>query len=85
MVVISTQKKALRGHSKALPRIDLNQPGRVRVGHMMTFYGISHSSVYAHLKKGLLPPPDGFICRRPYWLTSTIKADLEKRMPVVKP
>jgi predicted DNA-binding transcriptional regulator AlpA len=52
---------------------------------MMTFYGISHSSVYAHLKKGLLPPPDGFICRRPYWLTSTIKADLEKRMPVVKP
>ena len=85
MVVITVQKKALRGHSKARPRIDLNQPGRLYVGHLMTFYGLSHSSVYAHLHKELLPPPDGVIGRRSYWLTSTIKADLEKRIPVVKP
>ena len=83
-IVIKTMKPQV-GHSKALPRIDLNQPGRLRVGHLMTFYGLSHSSVYAHLKKGLLPPPDGVICRRSYWLTSTIKADLERRLPVVKP
>ena len=77
MAVTITQKLSIRGHSKALPRIDLNQPGRLRVGHLMTFYGLSHSSVYAHLRKKLLPPPDGVVAGRSYWRTETIKAHLE--------
>jgi hypothetical protein len=78
MSVTINQKKSIRGHSKALPRVDLCQPGRLRVGHLMTFYDLSHSSVYAHLRKKLLPPPDGVVARRPYWRTETIRADLEK-------
>lgn len=66
-----------RGHSQPLPKPDLNQPGRLRVGHLMTFYDISHSSVYSHLKKKLLPPPDGVVAGRPYWRTETIKSHLE--------
>lgn len=64
------------GHSKALPRPDLNQPGRWRVGHLMSLYGLSHSSVYAHLRKQLLPPPDGYIANRPYWRSETLRSDL---------
>ena len=71
-------QKAPRGHSKALARVDLDQPGRLRIGHVMTYYGLSHSSVYAHLKKNLLPPPDGVVAGRPYWRTETIKAHLQK-------
>ena len=67
-----------RGHAKALPRPDLNAPGRCRVGHLMTIYDMSHSSVYAHLKLKLLPQPDGYVARRPYWRSETIKADLQK-------
>lgn len=78
MVVTVKPQKSIRGHSKALPRIDLNEPGRLRVGHLMTFYGLSHSSVYSHLRKKLLPPRDGVVAGRPYWRTETIKADLEK-------
>jgi hypothetical protein len=78
MAVTITNKKAPRGHSKALARVDLNQPGRLRVGHLMTLYGLSHSSIYAHRDKHLIPEPDGYIARRPYWRTDTIKADLEK-------
>ena len=78
MAVTITNKKTSRGHSKALARVDLDQPGRLRIGHVMTYYGLSHSSVYAHLKKKLLPPPDGVVAGRPYWRTETIKAHLQK-------
>lgn len=67
-----------RGHSKALPRIDLNQPGRLRIGHLMTYFGVSHSSVYVYIKNGVISPPDGRASGRPYWRTDTIKADLAK-------
>lgn len=80
-ITISTTNQptsSKRGHAKPLPRPDLTQPGRLRVGHLMTFYGLSHSSVYAHLKRKLLPPPDGVVAGRPYWKTETIRADLEK-------
>ncbi len=71
-------RKSQRGHAKALPRPDLNVPGRLRVGHLMTVYGLSHSCVYAHLDKRLLPQHDGVVAGRRYWRTETIKADLEK-------
>ena len=78
MSVLIVSKKPQTGHSRALPRVDLDQPGRLRVGHLMTLYGLSHSSIYAHLRRQTLPPPDGVIANRPYWRTETIKADLQK-------
>jgi len=71
-------RPAQRGHAKALPCPDLNQPGRLRIGHLMTLYGLSHSSIYAHLLKKLIPEPDGKISRRLYWRTNTIRNDLER-------
>lgn len=71
-------RKPQRGHAKALPLPDLNAPGRLRVGHLLSAYGLSHSTLYSHLKLKLLPQPDGYVARRPYWRTETIKADLEK-------
>jgi hypothetical protein len=71
-------RKPTRGHAKALPRPDLNVPGRLRVGHLMTVYDLGHSTVYAHIDKKLLPPHDGVVAGRRYWRTETIKADLEK-------
>ncbi len=81
MVIINSTPKPStrqRGHSKALPRVDLNQPARLKVGHLMTLYGLSHSSVYTHLRKKLIPAPDGVIGRRSYWRTDTIRNDLER-------
>jgi predicted DNA-binding transcriptional regulator AlpA len=61
-------------HSKPLPiqNLDLNQPGRLRVGHLMTLFSVSHSSIYKRLADGRIPPPDGRDPRL-YWLTSTIR------------
>ena len=67
-----------RGHSKALPRPDLDALGRLYVGHLITLYGLAHSTIYAHLRMGLIPPPDGEIAGRPYWRTETIRTDLER-------
>lgn len=69
----SNQKKMQRGH--VLPRrplIDLDQPGRLRTGEVMALEGISHSGLYAKMKKGLFPLPDGNDGRN-YWNTSTIR------------
>ncbi len=67
-----------RGHSRTLPYPDLDVPGRLRIGHILTIYGISHSSYYVHAEKGYLPKPDGRVGKRPYWRTETIKAHLQK-------
>jgi len=71
-------RKPQRGHAKTLPRPDLNAPGRLRVGHLLSVYGVSHSTLYAHLKLKLLPQPDGYVAGRPYWRSETIKVDLER-------
>ena len=82
MQIIQSQnelsEKSQRGHCKALPRLDLTVPARLHVGHLMTIYGMSHSGLYAHLRKGLIPAPDGVIAGRKYWRTDTIRADLGK-------
>ncbi|MCC8362648.1 helix-turn-helix domain-containing protein [Lysobacter sp. A6] len=62
---------------KPLP-VPLDQPGRLRVGHLMYLYGCSHSTVYAYLKCGRIPPADGKDGRR-YWLTSTIRPLFEQQ------
>jgi hypothetical protein len=78
MAVNFTKRKSSRGHAKALPPVDLSQPGRLRIGHLETYYNLSHSAVYVHLRKGLIPPPDGRVGSRPYWKPATIKAHLEQ-------
>lgn len=75
-----TKDKRIRpaGCSKALPRPDLNVLGRLYIGHLMTLYGLSQSTINKHLRQGLLPPADGVIAGRRYWKTWTIKNDLSK-------
>ena len=65
-------------HTKAkAPEISLSEPGRLRVGHVLSLLSISHSTFYAGLKKGRYPPADGHDGNFPYWKTSTIKQFLE--------
>jgi predicted DNA-binding transcriptional regulator AlpA len=55
------------------PIIDLNQPGRLRVAHVMSLLGISHATLYAGLKTGRYPAPDGRDGRIPFWRTERIR------------
>lgn len=74
---MSTTPKKSQGHSKALPvTVDMNQPGRLRIGHLLTIYAVSHSSFYSHVKAGLIPQADGKDGGRPWWKTSTIRDHL---------
>lgn len=68
-----------RGHTMArAPLISLDQPGRLRVAHLLAILGISHSTLYAGLKTGRYPQPDGRDGKLPYWRTTgTIKAFLD--------
>ena len=78
MAVVINARKPNRGHSKALPRVDLQIPARLYIGHLQSYYNLSHSGVYFQLGRGLIPPADGRIGKRQYWRTSTILKDLEK-------
>jgi hypothetical protein len=70
---------AKSGHSKALPiaGIDLQQPGRLRAGHLMTLFSVSHSTLYNRIRTGLIPKPDGTDGARPYWKTDTVRKALQ--------
>lgn len=69
----SKPKRAI-GHAKPLPfnKADLVKPGRLKPGHLMTLFGISHSTLYKRRADGLIPPPDLKEYGRPLWFTSTI-------------
>lgn len=72
--------KKANGHTKAVaPTISLDQPGRLRVAHVLSIYGISHSTLYAGLKRKRYPKPDGYDGVMPYWMTSTIRQSLEQQ------
>jgi hypothetical protein len=74
-----SKNKKKQGHAKPLPlTLDLNQPGRLRVGHLMNLLSISHATLYARMLTGVLPKPDGKDGKRPYWKTSTIRPLLER-------
>lgn len=67
-----------RGH--VLPRspsISLNGPGRLRTAHILALCGISHSTLYARLKAGAFPMPDGKDGGLNYWKTETIRKYLD--------
>lgn len=62
------------GHTRPkAPIINLEQPGRLRVCHVISLFGVSHSTWYAGLKSGRYPAADGFDGRMPYWHTETIR------------
>ena len=63
------------GHTKPQrPKITLDQPGRLRVSHVLALLSISHSTLYAGIKTGRYPKPDGRDGNIPYWNTATIRA-----------
>lgn len=59
------------------PVIDLNGPGRLRTAHVLALCGISHSTLYARLKAGSFPLPDGKDGGLNYWNTQTIRQYLQ--------
>lgn len=68
-----------RGHTRpAPPIIDINGPGRLRVAHLMALFGIAHSTLYARVRAGEMPPSDGKDGNIPFWFTSTILPYLTK-------
>jgi predicted DNA-binding transcriptional regulator AlpA len=67
------------GHSKALtPPTELRELARLRVGHVMELFALSHSSLYKRMQSGAIPRPDGYDGKRPYWRVSTIRRFLEE-------
>lgn len=71
-------RKKQRGHTAPkAPLISLDQPGRLRVAHILALLAISHSTWYAGIRTGRYPPPDYRDGKVPFWRTSTIKALLE--------
>ena len=78
---MSLVKNTLKSRSRAIrpipPPVPLDQPGRLRLGHLMHLFDRSHTWLYTNMRKGLFPPPDGHDLR-PYWLTSTIRPIFEK-------
>lgn len=70
--------KRQRGHTRpsSVELLDLSKPGRVRVGHMLTLFGVSHSTFYKRMNDGLCPKADGRDGSRPYWRTETVRQAL---------
>lgn len=68
-----------KGHTlPKAPSIDLSQPGRLRVAHLLSLLGVAHSTLYLGLKTGRYPAPDGYDGKMPFWRTETIRAFLQK-------
>lgn len=75
----ATLTRAQRGHvAPAAPLISLDAPGRLRTANVLALCGISHSTLYARLKTGDFPQPDGKDGGLNYWRTETIRAYLAK-------
>lgn len=55
------------------PAISLDQPGRLRVAHLLAVLGVSHSTLYSGIKSGRYPKPDAYDGKLPVWQTHTIK------------
>ena len=68
----SETKKSGHTRPKA-PIISLDQPGRLRVAHLLSLLSVSHSTLYAGIKSGRYPKPDGIDGKIPFWNTSTIR------------
>jgi hypothetical protein len=70
--------KKQRGHTTPKPPfVSLDEPGFLRVCHVLWLLGISHSAFYDGLRAGRIPANDGRVGRLPLWRTSTIRAFVE--------
>lgn len=68
-------RKPRRGGPEA-PIISLDQPGRLRVRHLCALFSTSRPTFYVRLRAGLLPRPDGYDGRFPWWSTATVRKAL---------
>ena len=68
------------GHTRPKPPlISLDQPGRLRIAHVMALLGVAHSTLYKGIKSGRYPKPDGKDgSKTPYYNTETIRHFLEQ-------
>ena len=72
-----TRKYLKSGHTRPrAPQISLDQPGRLRVAHLLCLLSVSHATFYKRLKSGVYPPPDGRDGKMPFWLTATMRTYL---------
>ena len=76
---VTTPRKKYLTHTKPrAPVIRLDQPGRLRVAHMLAILGVSATTFYEGLKPEpgqtatRYPKPDGYDGKLPYWNTATI-------------
>ena len=75
---VSPSEKKRSGHTKPrAPLISLNEPGRLRVAHVLSLLAVSHSTLYEGIKTLRYPPPDGYDGKMPFWKTATINQFLE--------
>lgn len=75
----TASKRKSSGHTRPRqPDISLDQTGRLRVANLMAIFNVSHTTLYAGISSGRYPKPDGRDGSFPYWMTSTIKAFLER-------
>jgi hypothetical protein len=73
----SSSPKVTYKRKPVAPLISIDQPGRLRFAHLMALLSVSHQTIYARIKTGQIPAPDGYDGVRPYWNTRTIRALLD--------
>lgn len=66
------EKQRQKGHSSVLKTPDLNTPGLLFKGHLLGILNVSDTTLKTHIKRTLVPPPDGHLGKRPFWRKSTI-------------
>lgn len=79
---IAEVSKSKKGHVRkpVAPTISLDQPGRLRLKHLMHLFQCSHTTIYTRMAQEAIPKPDGYDMQnrpkgkqgRPYWYTATI-------------
>ena len=71
--VQKTAPKKRNGNTRPLPLpFELENCGRLRVGHLLTVFGISAPEFYKRIKDGAIPVHDGRD-PRPYWNAKTVR------------
>jgi len=73
----STYPLAARVFAKP-PSIDLYQPGRLGVAHMLALFNVSRATFYAGTKTDRYPKPDGHDGSKPFWKTATVREFLDR-------
>lgn len=69
-------KRQTHTRARPLTGIDMSSSVRLRVGHMLTLFSISHSTLYTRMAAGQIPKPDGRDGKRPYWSAAKVQVFL---------